>query len=116
MPHARIRHEAAGVTRQPTIDVMFRRARLWTVKMTQISMTESRPAETTAIAVLGAISFCHLLNDMMQSLLPALYPILKTSLGLGFGQVGLITLTYQMTASLLQPVVGLVADRRPRPY
>jgi FSR family fosmidomycin resistance protein-like MFS transporter len=84
--------------------------------MTQISITDSRPAETTAVAILGAISFCHLLNDMMQSLLPALYPILKTSLGLGFGQVGLITLTYQLTASLLQPVVGLVADRRPRPY
>jgi FSR family fosmidomycin resistance protein-like MFS transporter len=84
--------------------------------MTQISTVDSRPAETTAVAVLGAISFCHLLNDMMQSLLPALYPILKTSLGLGFGEIGLITLTYQMTASLLQPIIGLAADKRPQPY
>src|SRR5882757_1574105 len=85
--------------------------------MTDISIdTKPKPAETTAVAVLGAISFCHLLNDMMQSLLPALYPILKSSLGLGFGEIGLITLTYQLTASLLQPVVGLAADKRPQPY
>jgi FSR family fosmidomycin resistance protein-like MFS transporter len=84
--------------------------------MTQITTADSRPAETTAVAVLGAISFCHLLNDMMQSLLPALYPILKSSLGLGFGEIGLITLTYQLTASVLQPIVGLAADKRPQPY
>ncbi|MDB5394056.1 MAG: transporter [Rhodospirillales bacterium] len=84
--------------------------------MTQISTADSRPVETTAVAVLGAISFCHLLNDMMQSLLPALYPILKSSLGLGFGEIGLITLTYQLTASVLQPVIGLAADKRPQPY
>jgi FSR family fosmidomycin resistance protein-like MFS transporter len=84
--------------------------------MTQINTVDSRPTETTAVAVLGAISFCHLLNDMMQSLLPALYPILKGSLGLGFGEIGLITLTYQLTASVLQPIVGLAADRRPQPY
>ncbi|MGI9089953.1 MAG: MFS transporter, partial [Gemmatimonadaceae bacterium] len=58
------------------------------------------------IKILGAISFCHLLNDMMQSLLPAIYPMLKTNFRLDFGQIGLITLTYQMTASLLQPLVG----------
>jgi FSR family fosmidomycin resistance protein-like MFS transporter len=84
--------------------------------MTQATIAQSRPAETTAVAVLVAISFCHLLNDMMQSLLPALYPILKNSLGLGFGEIGLITLTYQLTASVLQPVVGLAADKRPQPY
>jgi FSR family fosmidomycin resistance protein-like MFS transporter len=84
--------------------------------MTQATIAQSRPAETTAVAVLGVISFCHLLNDMMQSLLPALYPILKSSLGLGFGEIGLITLTYQLTASVLQPVVGLAADKRPQPY
>ncbi len=85
--------------------------------MTDISIdTKPKPAETTAIAVLGAVSFSHLLNDMMQSLLPAIYPILKSSLGLGFGEIGLITLTYQLTASLLQPVVGLAADRKPQPY
>ncbi len=73
-------------------------------------------AASTAVTVLAALSFCHLLNDMMQSLLPALYPVLKTSLGLGFGEIGLITFTYQITASMLQPVIGLVADKRPRPY
>ena len=65
--------------------------------------------------VLFAISGCHLLNDMMQSLLPAIYPSLKASLGLSFSQVGLITFAYQATASLLQPLVGLYADRRPTP-
>lgn len=70
----------------------------------------------TAFLVLGAISFCHLLNDMMQSLLPAIYPMLKTSFGLDFVQVGMITLTYQLTASLLQPLVGIYTDRRPKPY
>ena len=70
----------------------------------------------TAFAVLCAISFCHLLNDMMQSLLPAIYPMLKTSFALDFVQVGLISFTYQVTASLLQPVVGSYTDRRPKPY
>jgi FSR family fosmidomycin resistance protein-like MFS transporter len=73
-------------------------------------------AARTSIGILGAISFCHLLNDMMQSLLPAIYPMLKADFALGFGQVGLITLTYQLTASLLQPVVGFYTDRRPQPY
>jgi FSR family fosmidomycin resistance protein-like MFS transporter len=70
----------------------------------------------TAYAVLFAISFCHLLNDTMQALLPALYPVLKSSFHLDFGQIGLITLTFQLTASLLQPAVGLYTDHRPRPY
>jgi FSR family fosmidomycin resistance protein-like MFS transporter len=73
-------------------------------------------AQRTAFTVLAAISFCHLLNDMMQSLLPALYPMLKDSLRLDFGQIGLITLAFQLTASLLQPLVGSVTDRRPLPY
>ncbi|MFL6548113.1 MAG: MFS transporter [Povalibacter sp.] len=73
-------------------------------------------ALTTAFTVLSALSFCHLLNDMMQSLLPAMYPMLKTGLGLDFGQIGLLTLTYQLTASLFQPLVGLYTDRRPLPY
>jgi FSR family fosmidomycin resistance protein-like MFS transporter len=76
----------------------------------------SRGTTGTAGAVLAAISFCHLLNDMMQSLLPAVYPILKGGFHLSFGQIGLLTLTYQITASLLQPVVGLYTDRRPQPY
>ena len=70
----------------------------------------------TTFSVILSLSFCHLLNDMMQSLVPALYPILKGSYGLSFGQVGLITLAFQCTASMLQPVVGLYTDRRPQPY
>ncbi|HEY7895922.1 MAG TPA: MFS transporter [Gemmatimonadaceae bacterium] len=70
----------------------------------------------TAFIVLCAISFCHLLNDMMQSVLPAIYPMLKTSFALNFMQVGLISFTYQVTASLLQPLVGSYTDRRPKPY
>jgi FSR family fosmidomycin resistance protein-like MFS transporter len=66
--------------------------------------------------VLSAISFCHLLNDMVQSLVPAIYPILKGSFHLDFSQVGLISLVYQMTASLLQPLVGLYTDKRPQPF
>jgi FSR family fosmidomycin resistance protein-like MFS transporter len=63
-----------------------------------------------------SLSICHLLNDMNQSLVPAIYPILKNSYHLDFGQVGLITLAFQLTASLLQPVVGLVTDRHPQPF
>jgi MFS transporter, FSR family, fosmidomycin resistance protein len=73
-------------------------------------------AGATAFGILVAISFCHLLNDMMQSLLPALYPMLKSSYALTFGQIGLLTFTFQFTASLLQPVIGALADRSPRPY
>src|SRR5262245_26390240 len=62
--------------------------------------------DSTALGVIVAIGFCHLLNDMMQSLLPAIYPGLKVDFGLTFGQVGLITFAYQITASLLQPLVG----------
>jgi len=73
------------------------------------------PVVGTVFPVLVAISVCHLLNDMMQSLLPAIYPGLKLSLDLTFGQIGLVTLAYQITASILQPLVGLYADRRPTP-
>ncbi|PZQ53394.1 MAG: MFS transporter [Novosphingobium pentaromativorans] len=69
----------------------------------------------TVFGVIVAISFCHLLNDMMQSLLPAIYPALKSDLKLSFGQIGLVTLAYQITASILQPLVGLYADKRPTP-
>ncbi|MEP7042704.1 MAG: MFS transporter [Dokdonella sp.] len=62
------------------------------------------------------LSVCHLLNDMIQSLLPAIYPLLKDSFKLDFGQIGLITLTFQITASLLQPFVGIYTDKRPMPY
>ena len=77
---------------------------------------KAEEAGRTAFAVLTAISFCHLLNDMMQSLLPAIYPMLKSSFGLDFVHVGLITFTYQLTASLLQPLVGLYTDHRPQPF
>jgi FSR family fosmidomycin resistance protein-like MFS transporter len=73
-------------------------------------------AQRTIFPVLAAISFCHLLNDMVQSLLPAIYPILKASFRLSFGQIGIITLMYQMTASLLQPFIGNYTDRKPTPY
>jgi FSR family fosmidomycin resistance protein-like MFS transporter len=73
-------------------------------------------ASTTAVGILAAISFCHLLNDMIQSLLPALYPMLKGAYSLSFTQIGLLTFTFQFTASLLQPLIGAYADRRPRPY
>jgi len=74
------------------------------------------PAATTAFSILLAISFCHLLNDMMQSLLPALYPMFKSSYALSYAQIGLLTFTFQITASLLQPIIGSYTDRRPRPY
>ena len=73
-------------------------------------------SEGTQFAVLGGISFAHMLNDMIQSLILAIYPLLKSGFNLSFGQVGLITLTYQVTASLLQPLVGMVTDRKPMPY
>jgi MFS transporter, FSR family, fosmidomycin resistance protein len=70
----------------------------------------------TEFRILGAISFSHLLNDMIQSLILAIYPVLKSDFALSFGQIGLITLTYQLTASLLQPAVGIFTDKRPMPY
>lgn len=72
--------------------------------------------ERTGFRVLGAISFSHFLNDMLQSLIPAIYPILKNAFMLNFTQIGLITLTYQITASMLQPAVGLYTDHHPKPY
>ncbi len=70
----------------------------------------------TAFRVLAAISVCHFLNDLMQSLIPAVYPILKQTYGLDFGQIGLITLTSSLTSSILQPLVGIYSDRRPTPF
>ncbi len=89
--------------------------------MSENSLSASRAisaagTETTTMAILVSLSVCHLLNDMNQSLVPAMYPILKDTYHLDFGQIGLITLAFQLTASMLQPVVGLVTDRRPQPY
>ena len=71
---------------------------------------------TTVFPILIALSFCHLLNDMMQSMISALYPMLKASYGLNFTQIGLITLMFQITASLLQPAVGMATDKKPMPF
>jgi MFS transporter, FSR family, fosmidomycin resistance protein len=82
-------------------------------------LTGNRPADQgarTAIGVLAAISVCHGLNDLLQSVLPAVYPLLKERYLLDFGQIGLITFANTSTASLLQPFVGLFTDRRPRPF
>jgi FSR family fosmidomycin resistance protein-like MFS transporter len=78
--------------------------------------TFTAAGEKTAFKVLAAISLCHLMNDMLSSVLPATYPLFKAWFHLNFTQIGLITLTYQFTASLLQPLIGLLTDRRPRPY
>jgi FSR family fosmidomycin resistance protein-like MFS transporter len=87
---------------------------------TNTTLVEARAvtagADKTLFNILLAISFCHLLNDTIQSVLPAIYPMLKASFHLDFGQVGLIALTLQLTASLLQPLVGLHSDKYPQPY
>ena len=77
-------------------------------------MTDS--AAKTSFRILIALSVGHMLNDLLQALLPALYPIVKEEFSLSFMQIGLITLTNQVTASVLQPVVGSIIDRRPHPY
>ena len=78
--------------------------------------TALRGGTGTVVSVLGAVSFCHFLNDLIQSLLPAIYPLLKANYALDYAQVGLIALTFNITASLLQPVVGTYTDRKPMPY
>src|ERR1700724_1964105 len=77
---------------------------------------QRQAAEGTVFTILAAISFSHLLNDMIKSLLPAIYPILKSNFHLDFARIGLITLTTQLTASLLQPLIGLYTDHKPKPY
>ncbi|TWU20318.1 Fosmidomycin resistance protein [Novipirellula galeiformis] len=72
--------------------------------------------EQTAVTVLASLSVAHMLNDIIQSLIPATYPLLRDSLKLSYGDIGLITFAFQLTASLLQPVVGLYTDRKPKPY
>ncbi len=78
--------------------------------------TQPADADRTLFRVLAAISFCHLLNDMLQSLLPSIYPILKTSFQLSFSQIGIVAFTYQVTASLLQPLIGYYTDKSPKPF
>jgi FSR family fosmidomycin resistance protein-like MFS transporter len=86
------------------------------VSKTESTAEHAERAAATAFSILATISFCHLLNDMMQSLLPAIYPILRENYTLDFGQIGLITFTFQFTASLLQPAIGYLTDRWPQPY
>lgn len=78
--------------------------------------TQSSRLTGTVYPILFMISITHLLNDMMQSVIPAVYPLLKEKFGFSFSQIGIITLVFQMTSSLLQPFIGLNADRHPRPY
>ncbi|MGO4438913.1 MFS transporter [Rhizobium sp. RAF56] len=84
--------------------------------MTQVFSGTSARFEKTTISIVLAVSFCHMLNDIMQSLLASLYPLFKANYNLDFVQIGLLTMTFQVTASLLQPVVGLVTDRWAMPY
>ena len=72
--------------------------------------------QKTTLSIILAVSLCHLINDTMQSLLSAIYPILKESYGLDFVQIGLLTFTFQVKASLLQPMIGMYTDKRPLPY
>eukprot|EP01132_Coremiostelium_polycephalum_P020625 gene20625-24511_t len=91
-----------------------------------MALSNSQPSVATTPAagqtsplvmrVIGAVALAHLINDLIQSVLPSIYPMLKANYGLTFTQVGLITLTFQLTASLLQPWVGYYTDRHPKPY
>lgn len=82
----------------------------------QTEIQAKQVAQQTVFAVLFTISFGHFLNDMLQAVVPSVYPMLKDKFHLTFTQIGLITLTYQLTASILQPFVGFYTDRKPRPY
>jgi len=81
-----------------------------------IRFVRNSGATGTAYVVLLGVSFSHLLNDIIQSLLPAIYPVLKSAFALDFGQIGLITFTFQLTASIMQPLVGFYTDQRPSPF
>jgi FSR family fosmidomycin resistance protein-like MFS transporter len=101
----------------PSIRAVPRLAAPITMSTTAPSLAAPATAQRpVAVGVLAAITSSHLVNDMMQSLILALYPILKGQFQLSFAQVGLITLTYQLTASLFQPLIGLRTDRKPAPY
>src|SRR5947208_84048 len=73
-------------------------------------------ARNSTLGILFALSVCHLLNDAIQALIPAIYPLLKISFNLTFTQIGLITLTFQMVGSVFQPIIGFYTDRYPKPY
>ena len=74
------------------------------------------PTEGTVYTILFIMGLCHLLNDMIQSVIPAMYPLLKDKFGFTFAQIGIITLVFQLTSSVFQPFVGHYADKHPQPY
>ncbi|WP_439272362.1 MFS transporter [Pseudochrobactrum sp. HB0163] len=84
--------------------------------MTTVTSQSPKIAETTAVSLIVAVSFCHMFNDIMQSLLSAIYPLIKANYNLDFRQIGLLTMTFQITASLLQPLIGIITDRWSMPY
>src|SRR5690554_6571016 len=87
------------------------------MNMTDIAQTEvTRSASKMVLPIVFAVALAHFLNDLIQACLPAIYPLLKTNYDLSFGQIGLISLVYQLTASLLQPWVGFYTDKYPKPY
>ena len=86
------------------------------MSMSAAQQPSNSGADNTVLTIILATSMGHFLNDMMQSLLPAIYPMLKENYSLSFWQIGLLTFTFQMTASILQPLVGIYTDRKPMPY
>ena len=93
---------------------------MWNAATTTLATTTAAPdgvrPQAASFGILAALGGAHMINDMTQSLILAIYPILKGEFQLSYGQIGLITLTYQLTASLFQPLVGLYTDRRPVPW
>src|SRR5258708_10030508 len=83
---------------------------------TTLEQTQEQQVQKTIFGLLFAISIGHFLNDMLQSVIPSVYPLLRQNFHLTYGQIGLITFTFNVTASLLQPFVGFFTDRKPRPY
>src|SRR5436305_5654737 len=86
------------------------------IPLTEEKIAAKKVAEETVFSILLAISFSHLLNDTIQSLIPSIYPIVKRTFNLDFASVGLITLTFQLAASLFQPFIGYYTDKRPQPF
>ncbi|WP_033316148.1 MFS transporter, partial [Pseudochrobactrum sp. AO18b] len=84
--------------------------------MTTVTSQSPKITEATTVSLIVVVSFCHMFNDIMQSLLSAIYPLIKTNYNLDFRQIGFLTMTFQITASLLQPVIGIITDRWPMPY
>jgi FSR family fosmidomycin resistance protein-like MFS transporter len=87
-----------------------------TLSNTEKIVSNPALAQKTVYSILFSIAFAHLLNDLMQSVIPSSYPILKENFNLNFTQIGLITFVYQLTASLLQPFIGFYTDKKPKPY